>query len=259
VTGTVPSAPAGPATPAVPPRAGDFRARHRGGGLFTETVDQRIGSWCAVAAHRTGAAPTVLTLLNLVTGLATSVTVAALAPGLAAGTVAPALLGLFALVGWHLAYGLDCADGQLARVTGRTGPAGARVDVLCDVAVQIALVAAVAAVTRAYRPGLPVWLVAAFAGTWLVNLVTSVLQQGDRAASLVSSRSPAVRLVKLVRDYGAVVTLVALVLAVAPQWTIVVLVGFTAVNGLFLLASIAAAARASLRPGPGPGADPGPG
>ena len=34
------------------PTAADFRARNRGGGLFTETINQRIGSWCAVAAQR---------------------------------------------------------------------------------------------------------------------------------------------------------------------------------------------------------------
>jgi hypothetical protein len=38
-----------------------------------------------------------------------------------------------------------------------------------------------------------------------------------------------------------------LVLAFVPQWTVWVMVAFTAVNGLFLLASIAASARASLR------------
>ena len=61
-------------------------------------------------------------------------------------------VGLLALVGWQVAYALDCADGQLARVTGRTSAAGARLDVLCDVAAQIALVTALAAVAVAHRP-----------------------------------------------------------------------------------------------------------
>jgi hypothetical protein len=114
------------------------------------------------------------------------------------------------------------------------------------VALQISLVSAVATVAGRYAPGTPVWLVAAFAGTWMVNLVTSVLQQGSAAASLVTSGSPAVRVLKLVRDYGAVVTVTGLVLAFVPQWTIWLLVGFTVINGLFLLASIAASARAGL-------------
>ena len=98
-----------------------------------------------------------------------------------------------------------------------------------------------------YEPTPPAWLIAAFAGTWMVNLVTSILQQGESAASLVTGSSLPVRLIKLIRDYGAVVTVIGLVLAFVPQWTVWVMVAFTAVNGLFLLASIAASARASLR------------
>jgi hypothetical protein len=119
--------------------------------------------------------------------------------------------------------------------------------VLADVAAQIALVTAVSAVALAYRPATPVWLVGAFVGTWMVNLVTSVMQSGAQAASMVTSRSLPVRLVKLARDYGAVILVIGLVLTLAPQWTIAVVWFFTAVNGLFLLASIAFSARASLR------------
>jgi phosphatidylglycerophosphate synthase len=221
--------------------ASDFLARHRGGGLFTETVSQRLGAQLAVLAYRRSLAPTVLTLANLVLGMAASVLVVLYLAR------APLVVGLIALVLWHLAYGLDCADGQLARVTGQTSPAGARVDVLCDVAMQISLVAAVSTVASHYTPRPAPALLAAFAGTWMVNLVTSILQQGGSAASLVSGRSPAIRAIKLIRDYGFVVTVVGLVLTFVPQWTVWLLVGFTAINGLFLLASIGAAARASLR------------
>jgi len=232
------------------PTATDFLATNRGGGLFTETVNQRLGAYLSVAAYRRHLAPTALTLANLVIGLGTSVAVALLAPRMAAGTVPALAVGLGALVLWHLAYSLDCADGQLARVTGRSSPAGARVDVLCDVALQISLVAAVSTVAAAYH-AVPVWLVAAFAGTWMVNLVTSVMQQGTAARSLVTSRSPVVRAVKLVRDYGAVVTVLALAIALVPRWTVWVMAAFTVVNGLFLVASIGAAARASLPPAEG--------
>jgi phosphatidylglycerophosphate synthase len=224
--------------------ASDFLARHRGGGLFTETVSQRIGAQLSVLAYRRSLPPTALTLANLVLGLAASALVVALH-----GRAPAALVGLGALLLWHLAYALDCADGQLARVTGQTSPAGARVDVLCDVALQIALVAAASTVAAQYAPRPAPALIAAFAATWMVNLITSILQQGGSAASLVGGRSPAIRVVKLIRDYGAVITLVGVVLAFAPQWTFWLLAGFTAANGLFLLASIAAAARASLRRG----------
>jgi hypothetical protein len=52
--------------------------------------------------------------------------------------------------------------------------------------------------------------------------------------------------VKLVRDYGAVVTLIGVTIAVVPQWTTWLMVFFVIVNGGFLLASIAASARSSL-------------
>ena len=224
------------------PTVADFHRVNRGGGLFS----QWIGAVFALVAQRLGLRPTALTITNLVLGLATSVTVVALAGPVAAGDVPAWVVGLLALVGWQVAYALDCADGQLARVTGQGSAAGARVDVLCDVAAQIALVAALSATAVAQRPSTPVWLVAAFAGTWMVNLVTSVMQSGPNAASMVTSTSLPVRLVKLVRDYGAVIFVAALVLAFAPALTFWAVVAFTVVNGGFLLASIAFSARASL-------------
>lgn len=227
-----------------PPGFRDFLARHRGGGLFTEAVSQRLGAVFGVAAHRLGLAPTVLTLGNLACGMAGSLLVVGCA-GHWGRLHTP--VGLLALLLWHIAYGLDCADGQLARVTGRADPAGMRIDILCDVAMQIAVVGSVTAVASAYSPHLPPWLGAAFAGTWMVNLVTSVLQQGSAAHSLVTGSGLPVRMAKLVRDYGAVVTVIGAVLTFAPQWTVVLLVGFTVANGAFLAASIAATARTSLK------------
>ncbi|MEO3776771.1 CDP-alcohol phosphatidyltransferase family protein [Micromonospora sp. B11E3] len=229
------------------PSVADFHRVNRGGGLFSESLSQWLGAVFALVAQRLGLRPTALTITNLVLGLGTSLTVVALAGPVAAGDVPAWVVGLTALVGWQVAYSLDCADGQLARVTGQGNPAGARVDVLCDVAAQIALVAALAATAVAQRPSTPAWLVAVFAGTWMVNLVTSVMQAGPNAASMVTSTSLPVRLVKLVRDYGAVIFGAALVLMLAPALTFWVIVAFTVVNGGFLLASIAFSARASLR------------
>jgi phosphatidylglycerophosphate synthase len=225
------------------PTAADFLAQHRGGGLFTETVNQRVGARMALCAHRIGLAPTVLTLGNLALGLTGSVL------AIAGASRMNSLLGGAALVLWQVAYSLDCADGQLARVTGRAGPLGGRVDILCDVAIQISLVACVVAVTAAYRPDLPQWLAATFAGSWMVNLVTSVLHQGSAARSLLTSVSTGVRVLKLVRDYGAMITVLGLTLTFEPQWMIWLLVLFTAINAAFLLVSIAATARESLHRG----------
>jgi phosphatidylglycerophosphate synthase len=203
----------------------DFRAVSRGGGPYSEAVSQPLGAVIAVGALRLSLSPNALSLLNVLIGL------------LGSASVLLPVGGLVALVAWQLAYAFDCADGQLARVTGRAGPAGARLDVLCDLVVQIGVVTALAAAAR----GAPGWLVAVFAGTWLVNLVTSVLASGPAAASLVPSRAPVVRAAKLGRDYGAVILLCGLVLAVRPQWTVWLLCGLAAVNGLFLVASVVAA------------------
>jgi phosphatidylglycerophosphate synthase len=222
---------------------------NRGGGLFSEAVSQRLGARIAVKAHKRGFAPSVLTVVNLGLGCLVSFAVIAAAGPVADGRIWAWPIGLLALLGWQLAYAFDCSDGQLARVTRQTTTAGGRLDVLCDVAVQISLVSALAATAEAQVPDTPAWLLAAFAGTWMVNLVTSVMQGGEQAASMVTSRSLPVRLVKLIRDYGAVITLAGLVLTVAPQWTIWFVGLFTLVNAAFLAASVVFSARAALRGG----------
>ncbi len=227
--------------------AADFYAVNRGGGLFSEAVSQRLGAHISVFANKHRLAPTVLTVANLGLGCLVSFAVIAAAGPVAEGRVWAWPIGLLALLGWQIAYGLDCADGQLARVTGQTSPAGARIDVLCDVAAQIALVAALAATAEAQVPETPAWLLAAFAGTWMVNLVTSVMQSGPQAASMVTSTSLPVRVVKLVRDYGAVIFVAGLVLTLVPQWTIWLVGLFTLVNAAFLAASIAFSGREALR------------
>jgi phosphatidylglycerophosphate synthase len=231
-------------SPRPPHRPADFLAANRGGGLAT-LLDQRGGAIVAYAAWRAGLKPTHLTLLNLVVGLAASAGAIAYIPAARDGAPWwPVALG--ALVLWHAAYMLDCADGQLARVTGTGSDAGARVDILCDVAIQASVVAVVVAVADAYTPWLPAWSGAAFAALWMTNLVTSVMAKEDASVSMVTSTSLPVRLVKLVRDYGFVVTVIAAALA-WPEAMAAVMLFFGAVNALFLLASIAVNARATLR------------
>jgi phosphatidylglycerophosphate synthase len=226
---------------------GEFYAVNRGGGLYSEAVSQRLGAVVALVADRLGIAPTILTLVNVVLGVGTSVAVAVLAPSAVTGDLPAWALGLGALVAWQVAYAIDCADGQLARVTGQASPAGARVDVLADVLVQISLVTALASASTAFQPRTPAWLVAVFAGTWMVNLVTSVMQSGGAAGSLMTRTSLPVRVLKLIRDYGAVVALCGLVLTVVPGQIVWIMVAFSAVNGLFLIASVMHSARNALR------------
>lgn len=229
------------------PTAAQFYRHSRPSGLLTEELDHRAAAWLSVLAHRLGWTPTALTACNLVLGVATSVAVLLLAGPIATDTVPAWFIGLAAWILWQLAYIADCADGQLARVTATASPAGGRLDILCDIAVQIALVAAIAAVATATRPGTPAWLIAAFAGSWMVNLVTSVMSKEGANVSLVTSEVATVRLVKLVRDYSFMITVIAAVIAVRPAWMIWAMVLFTAVNSTFLLAAIAQAGRANLR------------
>lgn len=230
------------------PAAGEYRATARPAGMFTEWVDYPVAARLCVAAYRWGVRPTVLTLGNLVLGVGASVGVVAAAGVVADGGAAAVVTAVAAWLVWQVAYVCDCSDGQLARVTSRSTVAGGRLDVLCDVAVQVGLVAAVAAVSVAGRPELPAWLAAVFAGLWMVNLVTSVMAKEGTNVSLVASRSLVVRLVKLVRDYPFMVTVVAVVMAVHPPSMVWVMVLFSLVNGGFLLASVGQSARASLRP-----------
>ncbi|GAA1589244.1 CDP-alcohol phosphatidyltransferase family protein [Actinoplanes couchii] len=250
--GSGPSAPGGSSAGKPPvagtPTAAEYYAANRGGGLFSEAVSQRLGSRIAVFAHKHRLTPTVLSVLNLGLGVLTSFIVIAAAGPVADGRIWAPLIGLIALVGWQVAYAFDCSDGQLARVTGQASPAGGRFDVLCDVAVQASLVSALAATAHAQEPDTPAWLLAAFAATWMVNLVTSVMQGGDQAASMVTSTSLPIRVVKLVRDYGAVIALAGAVLLVAPQLAVWFVGLFTLINGGFLAASIAFTGRAALKP-----------
>lgn len=112
--------------------------RYAAGGHFvTRHASQYAGAACAWLAQGAGLSPSQVTLLGTAAFLAGAVLFATLGDG-----VAP-LLGCLLL--FQLGYALDCADGQLARATGRTSAFGAWLDVACDHARNVALGAMVAA------------------------------------------------------------------------------------------------------------------
>lgn len=119
------------------PAFGEFWSlRHAGGGhLVTRHLSQRIGAICAWAAARLGLTPSQVTLLGTATFLG-GASLFALGP-----KDLPSALACAAL--FQLGYGLDCADGQLARATGRSSAFGAWLDVACDHVRNIMLAAAV--------------------------------------------------------------------------------------------------------------------
>jgi phosphatidylglycerophosphate synthase len=247
------------------PAAARFRAQARSdAGLFTRLVNYPVAArWC-VFAYRMRLRPTAFTLANLLLGGAGSVLVIAAAPTIAERQASGVAAAVLAWLMWQAAYCCDCADGQLARVTGTSTAAGARLDVLCDIAVQIMLVTATAVAAAAGQPGMPVWLPVAFAGTWMVNLVTSVMARHGTNTSLLVSVGWPVQVVKLTRDYGFVLTVIAGTLAVAPDRLVWLLAGFTLINGGFLAASIIQSTRAAStaagtrHPQQGSGETPGP-
>lgn len=180
---------------------------HRSGGFsFSATISDRLGSWIAAAGLRVNAHPTYLTLCNLGLGLGGSAAV------LIAGARHEGLAVAGVLL-WQLAYVLDCADGQLARATGKASTYGASVDVLADMAVQASVVVALARIILA-TSGLPATVVVLFASLWFVNFVTFMVAKSngpDGAArpGLVLS------LGMLLRDYGFVILLLGCWLVVS--------------------------------------------
>jgi phosphatidylglycerophosphate synthase len=231
------------------PGPSDFRRVARpDAGVFTHRVDYPVAARFAAVAYRARARPSALTLGNLLLGVGTSIAVIALASRLGSAAVHVAA-GIVAWLLWQVAYCLDCADGQLARVSGASSAAGGRLDVLCDIAVQVALVAAVIQVSAAAGPRYSDWLAGVFAASWMVNMVTSVMAKEGTNDSLITSRSAAVQAVKVIRDYGFIVTVIAGVLVVRPAAMLWVMLLFTFVNVGFLTASIVRAAVTAWRPG----------
>ena len=87
----------------------------------------RLGALLALLASRIGCSPGVVTLLSFLTNAAGVLAVAIL-------DWSPPAEGLLLFLSLQLAYGLDCADGVLARVTHRTSTTGFFLDKTADLA-----------------------------------------------------------------------------------------------------------------------------
>ena len=220
------------------------RANRGAGELFTELVSDRLGSFPAAVTIRLDIHPSVLTLTDFVLAVMASIVVIAHADD-AHSLWAPGLVGF---VCWQLAYVLDCADGQVARATGKQSDFGARVDVLVDFSVQSSIICAIVTVIARWSHP-PIVLLAVFATTWFVNLIVLILGRADGNVghSFSSSRRGAIRMIKLLRDYGFVLFIISGWLVVAPRSVIMPVLAVTVVNGAFLVASIGREAWLSMR------------
>jgi phosphatidylglycerophosphate synthase len=219
------------------------RQARSGGFLFTETVSDRLGTVVAAIGLRLGVHPTYLTLVNLVLGIGGSV---AIMVGRSPDRTAPLLIA--GVVRWQAAYIFDCADGQVARVTGKTSSYGKSVDVFVDVAVEISVVVAVSSVMLS-RHEIPGLLVVLFASSWYVNRVTCLLARGDDQVShsLIARRSALVSMAKLGRDYPFIILVLGVWLLASPTTLFVPVMAVTAANLVLLLAYTVRAASLSVR------------
>ncbi|HVC22044.1 MAG TPA: CDP-alcohol phosphatidyltransferase family protein [Candidatus Dormibacteraeota bacterium] len=102
------------------------RYTRAGGPLWTHQVDDRIGALIARAVINTRVTPNHVTVLGLALSVATSIYVSTLQ----APVSPPAVLVV--VVGWQLAFSLDCGDGVLARSRRAASPFGAWLDQIAD-------------------------------------------------------------------------------------------------------------------------------
>lgn len=92
---------------------------------YMRWVNRRLARYATVAAYSVGLTPNAVSLISFaVSAAALSVLLLSPAHGVATGVVVAVLLAL--------GFVLDSVDGQLARVTGASGPAGEWLDHLLD-------------------------------------------------------------------------------------------------------------------------------
>lgn len=221
------------------------RAHRGGGGLFTTRVSDPLGSWVAAVAIRFHIHPTVVTITDLGLAIVASTLVITQADHLQSGW-AP---GLVALLFWQLAYVLDCADGQIARATGKTSSFGARVDILVDFLVHMTVISALMTVlTQRVNP--PVALIVIGAIVWPLGILIFMLARNDgNKGHSFTQRGGVVSVVKLMRDHGVRLLVVGLWLFVHPHSIVIPVAAICAVNAGFLVASIAREAYLSMHVG----------
>jgi phosphatidylglycerophosphate synthase len=185
--------------------------------MWTEHVSYRLGSLFAAAFEPTRVSADHVTGFGLVLNLAGAILL------LVSSAPVGVLQALLIMAIWQAAYGMDCADGQLARARSTASPFGAWLDQVVDAASHVVVFGALAVyLTRALALD-GAWaaaMAAAFVGgQWLQGstaaLKTILLGRSGAITGQGRSRNPIYRLVHLT-DYGLVIFLVALTLPWPP-------------------------------------------
>ncbi|WP_316741036.1 CDP-alcohol phosphatidyltransferase family protein [Streptomyces sp. MK7] len=107
----------------------------KGVSLYSRYVNRPAGRYLAAVAYRAGLSPNQVTLVSAVFTLAGIAAVALVRPSW------PLALAVYAALAVGFAF--DSADGQLARLTGKGGPAGEWLDHVVDCVKMVALHTAV--------------------------------------------------------------------------------------------------------------------
>lgn len=174
----------------------------RGVSLYSRFVNRPLGRILAAAAYRARMTPNQVTAVSAVVTALGLVVLLLAGPGLVGGIVTALLL--------VLGFALDSADGQVARLTGRSSPAGEWLDHVVDAGKIVAVHATVLVVVLTHGLAGPGWAwiplafqivaIVTFAGGLLIELLKRAARAGAPAPSAPPSTLRAVAL--LPADYG---------------------------------------------------------
>jgi phosphatidylglycerophosphate synthase len=212
-----------------------FLNHSRGGGPFTVHINQPLGAHLARLAHELKWSASTVSLVAIFITIITAISVIV---SVESGHKYPAALIL--LLGCHLAYSLDCADGQLARATSTASESGAALDILCDAMGQSAILSSVgvAMLADTGRTHLYFLLIPATLAN-MFGLITSAALSRLGKPLARTKRSVGTAAVRLLQDYGLHVTAWAIAVAIGGAVPLVALTATGALHALFLLGRIA--------------------
>ncbi|MCT9082415.1 CDP-alcohol phosphatidyltransferase family protein [Streptomyces fulvoviolaceus] len=209
----------------------------KGVSLYSRYVNRPAGRILAAGAYRVGLTPNQVTLVSAAFTFAGIAAVALVRPSW------PLALAVYAAL--VVGFAFDSADGQLARLTGKGGPAGEWLDHVVDCAKMVALHTAV--LIAFYRffelPGdgwllLPLGFQLAAVVTFCGGLLTEQLKRGRPTGNTPAAPPSRLRAIALLPvDYG-VFCLVFLTLG-APGVFRVAYAALAVVHALFLVAFLA--------------------
>ena len=221
-----------------------YRATARSPEILSQLLNERLAAQLSARFIRLGIGPNTVTALGVLVHLVT----AGLLLALPSRSMLPA--ALVVLVGWHLAYSLDCSDGQVARTTGKTSSEGAVLDLLADYlshTVVFALVwLKVLALTELANDGFSAELGGLFAltaGGWFASLHNQALNaSAESGTGILKSHIGGTKIFMVisqgrhVMDTSLAITALAVAMAVDGYALLGVLIAVSTVRLCFLVA-----------------------